>query len=249
MGCAHTGCVLSRLHGQQHPLYHLALLPCLGMWAVEERALLFTRMCFFDLQQAAYVSFRAGTPSECGICMLTGVMGSCQVWAKPLERSVLCSTVPGVELWAYPSFELHGWQWHVDLGIFFSHHAQCPLDQERISNPTVYWRGKKGRTDADGIFQLEWAEAVLASTSRELVSTDRSQSLPGSLGKWSPGRHPGVCQQTVYGPEKSPRVSLAGGLHNIFHIMKEILHSCKLAGKLANKAVSQSKVLAYWNCW
>lgn len=80
-------------------------------------------------------------------------------------------------------------------------------------------------------------------------STDRSQSLPGSLGKWSPGRHPGVCQQTVYGPEKSPHVSLAGGLHNIFHIMKEILHSCKLAGKLANKAVSQSKVLAYWNCW
>lgn len=125
MGCAHTGCVLSRLHGQQHPLYHLALLPCLSMWAVEERALLFTRMCFFDLQQAAYVSFRAGTPSESGICMLTGVMGSCQVWAKPLERSVLCSTVPGVELWAYPNFELHGMAVACRPGhLFFS---SCPM--------------------------------------------------------------------------------------------------------------------------
>lgn len=81
------------------------------------------------------------------------------------------------------------------------------------------------------------------------VSTSTSQPLPGSLGNSSPGRHPGVCQQTVYGPEKPLHVSLAGGLHNIFHIMKEILHSCKLAGKLANKAASQSKVLAYWNCW
>lgn len=188
MVCAHTGCVLSKLHGQQHPHHHLVQLPCRGVWGLEERALLFTQMRFFGLQQTAYVSCRPGTPSESGICMLTGVMGSCQVWAKPLESSVLCSTVPGVELWAYPTFELHGWQWHVDLGIFFSHHADCPSDQEWISNSVVYRRRKKGRTDADGILQLEWSEPALASTSQELACVHwqkpASAWFSGELVSW-----------------------------------------------------------------
>lgn len=34
-----------------------------------------------------------------------------------------------------------------------------------------------------------------------------------------------------------------------FHIMEETLHSCKLAGELDNKAVSQRKALACSNCW
>lgn len=125
--------------------------------------------------------------------MLTGVMGSCQVWAEPLECSVLCSTVPGVELWAYPTFELHGWWWHVDLGVFFSHHAECPSDQEWISNSIVYRRGKKGRTDADGILQLEWAEPALASTSRELACVH--QHKPAS--SWFSGEF--VSWETSWG--------------------------------------------------
>lgn len=69
MVCAHTGCVLSKLHGQQHPHHHLVPLPCLGVWGLEERALLFTRMRYLVCSRQPMYPTDQGHPlrvrSEC----------------------------------------------------------------------------------------------------------------------------------------------------------------------------------------
>lgn len=91
----------------------------------------------------------------------------------------------------------------------------------------------------------EWPEPAHVSSSQGLTCVHRAQAILFLvLG--------GVClmedmlwlvSQLFMAQKKMPVCFLGLWLIHFFHIMKEILHSCKLARKLNTKAVSQSKPL------
>lgn len=245
--CACTVCVLSKLQGQ-HPFFCLVQLLYLGLaWFGGRDTSVYTD-AFGGLQHRAYAPCSPGPPSENAICMFSGTICSSEKSEQSLEKALCCSEqLPPV--WScglsLPQSCTDGsvmWSW-----AFSPHLVECSSVQEWVLDPVVYWSRKRwgdNSWESGSGLNLHMLEVVKglhvfteASLFLVLGGVHLMEDMLRSVSQLFIAQKKNVCAL--------PSVVA----YTTFFSHNEILHSCKLARKLDNKAVSQSKVLACPNCW